>query len=533
MARCNACLHAGAGDVAPTASCVRRALEYTNLIKNLTVKTLDLYLDNIRHLAIYDEAPQETKDPDSVKLHIAKVLRIRHRRLKEIERLFQKSILSYLLLVGVPLATGKSLMCQDLMRYIQPIVDTPSLIKELLDIMDRKLHKSESGVNTDRSRSAFVSIALGVDRNDKPDHASDLSLDIYANNLKAIKGQRAVLEKKIEAIENCRTDIIETRVNAECFHDFSFARALVKSNLPREIRDIIYNHLVVNENDYILTNEYLSIEEHCQLPSCRQRMAHPFHCFMNPETMGEKIATEVAQIYYTKNKFALPDTEFLPIFLTHSAFDLPIQPFRFIRNLHVVMNIAYTNPVDLKKYHDDLSQLNRIPRKDLLCFQFSFYCYLREEDDDPSLLNVLEMLRKPIYDLKHAGSSILIKQANRLFYPDERQLLACGKFADNAEARVEDAEEVGKCPSFFNLSKDEWDDEQSATGEHDPTVNFLDDTKTYDPAYLKSLFEKRWGGSENLSRGYYQVSPNAFSMWSLIDPGDDSSECNYPGVIFD
>lgn len=174
---------------------------------------------------------------------------------------------------------------------------------------------------------------------------------------------------------------------------------------------------------------------------------------MNPKFVGHAMALELAEIYYTHNSFQIWDPELFPgifpIIPPTDPLGIKVESFKLIRHLVLIWDVDCGRPKSFKEMYHILDQLTLISRKDLLCFHLT----LRGFDDAfwsaPQTLNTLEMLRKPVYDLKHAGSTVRVDQI--LEIPrnmKKRELINWSR----ASASVD----VGST-GFFQLSHEDWE----------------------------------------------------------------------------
>ncbi|KAI4912517.1 hypothetical protein J4E90_005921 [Alternaria incomplexa] len=227
--------------------------------------------------------------------------------------------------------------------------------------------------------------------------------------------------------------------------------------LPRELRDEVYQYLVAEEDTFWFRQGL----EGLSTASDEQYVKEPYKVFC-PSYVGYEVACEAAERYYATNVFdagtqsyhsygdhptKLPGLQYLMPQLVEDLFGLGILPYKFIRHLFIRIDLTDICPPmsinpeepsrdelsDLEKLHNDLeSGLSLIVEKSKLDVTVQIMpsedewhwggepdeSDMEPADGDPyrigflnverSLLNVLEAMRKSLYDLKYSGSSVTI-----------------------------------------------------------------------------------------------------------------------------
>ncbi|PVH95241.1 hypothetical protein DM02DRAFT_660338 [Periconia macrospinosa] len=461
MSRCKICLTVDDGDIAPAASCIRRAFQYLNLSQHVLEKTLS-YFASFSHLMTCDSINRELEDFKDGHSHISKLLGLRPRERAELDKILRKNLSSRISTAGTSLETSETIICPDLMPCMQAIVGVPGSVSDFLENLDKRL-----------SDQCGEGCAQGdVD-------AFEYKLASFALEMNEIQKGNAFVEQ-LEAVKGCVSNVIEMRAAAECSN---LTRSICASNLPREVRDIIYGYLVFDEQTLFLDGPLRLRKKYNK----HHRHFYPFDWVFDPRFMAENMAEEIAQTYYSKHTFAVQLAEDIPTLLISDWFGNNIQPFRFIRRLYLFYKIRDMNHGELRKLHHALEPLNLITHKDTL----RFYLDIRSESDDKvygnvCTLNLLEALRKPIYDLKHSGSRIWIIHERHMNSWARRTILDCKYTKEDADT------------GFFNLTQERWVEEQAIVGscDPDPTAYYVDETT--DPALVQSRLEDRWGITEDM-----------------------------------
>ena len=183
-------------------------------------------------------------------------------------------------------------------------------------------------------------------------------------------------------------------------------------DIPREIRDLIYSELIYSIHDPDETplrigpdsrGEFRSYRE----PNCYvQEDLYQQSWLINPEFVGQRIAGEITKVFFAESHFWLTSAEVLPDLLAYDPFNIGFQPFNWIRKLTILEDVSDS------RLHDNLMQLCRIKRKDLLqielCFLTSFFTSPMFGNRQLDKLQLLEDIRWPVYELIHSCSKVRI-----------------------------------------------------------------------------------------------------------------------------
>ncbi|KAI4608979.1 hypothetical protein J4E80_008724 [Alternaria sp. BMP 0032] len=235
------------------------------------------------------------------------------------------------------------------------------------------------------------------------------------------------------------------------------------AKLPRELRDEVYQYLVDDMLDLEETPKGLSAASDEEFVTSYYKVFCPFY-------VGHEVACEAAECYYatgvfeawtdadTRDRFGDNGVESqglprLMRILWEDVFELGILPYKFIRHIHIRFDVDDVCPQmrtmwgedlesdkfsrqelsNLEKVHRDLeSMLSLVVDKAKLNIQVQIEPTLPgwhwrgehkwrglnpfEADSyrieyfnvERSVLNVLEAMRKFLYDLKYAGASVTV-----------------------------------------------------------------------------------------------------------------------------
>ncbi|KAI4649524.1 hypothetical protein J4E93_003844 [Alternaria ventricosa] len=145
---------------------------------------------------------------------------------------------------------------------------------------------------------------------------------------------------------------------------------------------------------------------------------------MDPAYFGTQVAQELAEVYYTTNTFYITSDENMSKLFQADPFALGIKPYELILKFTLMLNFYETkleSEDELMAMHKNLQLLQLLPtkRNHEICIRLetSFHPsgnkpYSYSMEDSRVMLNILELLRQPVYDLLHRGKAIRIFQAN-------------------------------------------------------------------------------------------------------------------------
>ncbi|KAF2833566.1 hypothetical protein CC86DRAFT_400188 [Ophiobolus disseminans] len=218
---------------------------------------------------------------------------------------------------------------------------------------------------------------------------------------------------------------------------------------------------------------------------------------MNPAFVGREVAREITAVYWSKNSFMFTSTGEFKEAMANDPFGLGMSPFDHIRTMTILLEYGYGSHADSESAYfmqtfEESKSLHVIKRKDLLCVEIRLNTDFRvragafELEDECRMLNLLEMIRYPVYELLHAGSKIDIMEYN-------------GDGGDLAERHLTgypESTQVGAHPNvnFFQMNSNEWAKEKDSVGLWDASKNFvLEENNVLDETKLRNALRERWG----------------------------------------
>ncbi|KAI4615914.1 hypothetical protein J4E83_006582 [Alternaria metachromatica] len=301
------------------------------------------------------------------------------------------------------------------------------------------------------------------------------------------------------------------------------------AKVPREVRDEVYRYIVADCETMYFGSGLGGLST----ASDEEFVTSDYKVFC-PSYVGYEVAREAAECYYATNVFEVgtqaisPDwaskrpglPQLMPL-LAEDCFNLGVLPYKFIRQIYiriVVTDICPRMPIgseellwrelsNLGNLHSDLeSALSLVEHKAKLDVRVQispdeprWYGEARTEWKDSgldemeisqrigflnverSILNVLEAMRKPLYDLKYAGSSITIM------------------------CQTMSSEDDRKMQGLFYLTEEDWQKEKEEhtlqSGYYRPYRNFIEQSMladgplSYKEEFANNLpqFRRRWG----------------------------------------
>ena len=190
--------------------------------------------------------------------------------------------------------------------------------------------------------------------------------------------------------------------------------------LPRELRDLVYLHVVRPKNGGTVRIGYLKAPPGFEAyegdgefdTHGESKDMQPSSWAMDPAFVGLEMAKEIAEVYRKKNPFFFSS---LPDFVKAMAddhFRPRVRPLDHIRELSIAIDYRIEG---LAGVYDALQTLGMIKNQDVLKVAILLNTdfppiapgYLRL-DAECTMINLLEMLRCPVYELLHAGSKVVI-----------------------------------------------------------------------------------------------------------------------------
>lgn len=237
--------------------------------------------------------------------------------------------------------------------------------------------------------------------------------------------------------------------------------------LPREIRDLIYFHLVKSLRSERGTHvrigprEEVGIITDDELSSRVRKDLQKHSWFMNPECFGPEIALEITRVYFTENAFELTDVRLVPALLTYDPFNLEFPPFNYIKSL----TILHWSDSGLTDLHTTLKYLCRIRRRnqlklDLRLYESSLFkpSWAKAFNEyKRSMLDLLENLRYTVYELIHSGSEVAIWQVASNGWESGQHTYAHRRLT-RFDADLSGSLNRRKAPivDFFTMTAEEW-----------------------------------------------------------------------------
>ncbi|KAF2872188.1 hypothetical protein BDV95DRAFT_38338 [Massariosphaeria phaeospora] len=230
---------------------------------------------------------------------------------------------------------------------------------------------------------------------------------------------------------------------------------------------------------------------------------------MDPKFVGQSVAQEVAETYYSENTFFVVREYLLPNLLSSHRFLTAFQPYNHIRKLTVLCHMYRAELISNRSEGDEI-----VPSDNARGLQFltstynglSSLCLLKQRDkleitihlesmnipsfsrprrrvefklrEESWMLHFLEVLRQPVYDLLHSGSRVTVYHRNNDSY---RYLTKFGDANPNPK-------------DLFQVTAEEWHKEKSEHGVWHFSRNLLDrEAIESDETPLCEALGKRWG----------------------------------------
>ncbi|KAF1849775.1 uncharacterized protein K460DRAFT_411598 [Cucurbitaria berberidis CBS 394.84] len=208
---------------------------------------------------------------------------------------------------------------------------------------------------------------------------------------------------KIASLKEQVEQLITRTAKAECL---LIATQFYTRSFPREIRDLVYRYVVI-------TDVYMTRIG----PNGLYEQPH-YHA-MDPAFVGEDMAKEIAEVYYSKSNFYFVENTLIPDLIKGDPFDIGIKPFQHIRRLNITFSlrdIPQSKELQILELFEIFSQLLpllQISRLELLRVQFIVETDFRKPysiDDECLMLNFLETIRIPMYMLLWQESKVSLRQ---------------------------------------------------------------------------------------------------------------------------
>ncbi|KAF2872187.1 hypothetical protein BDV95DRAFT_38360 [Massariosphaeria phaeospora] len=237
-----------------------------------------------------------------------------------------------------------------------------------------------------------------------------------------------------------RNHLVEHHTIAECL---PIASSFFASGLSRELRDVVYSYLCVEKvKIHIGRPSYIEEPITDRVRQREHEDMQPDSYAMDPRYMGESMAQEVAETYYSQNHFSVPSyNKHLKGLLSSHPLLPAIRPFDLIRKVDVPIeefqSAAWLNWEQEKEQLDErynrLSSLCMLSRRDQVqvkielstqysAFKSPSHHPENELQEERHILNSLEVMRKPIYDLLHSGSKVILRHEQEPQHEDDDQV---------------------------------------------------------------------------------------------------------------
>ncbi|KAH6868351.1 hypothetical protein BKA58DRAFT_459082 [Alternaria rosae] len=151
---------------------------------------------------------------------------------------------------------------------------------------------------------------------------------------------------------------------------------------------------------------------------------------MDPAYFGEHVAQELTESYYNINSFYITSAQETSKLFRADPFKLGTRPYQFIRKFMLALNLCEAelqSEDELATIRKHLQDFELLPakRKHEICIRLetsfqlgqillggSRFRYPYDMEHERVILNVLESIRRPVYDLIHRGKSIRVFQVN-------------------------------------------------------------------------------------------------------------------------
>jgi hypothetical protein len=138
---------------------------------------------------------------------------------------------------------------------------------------------------------------------------------------------------------------------------------------------------------------------------------------MNPAFVGVEVAKEIAEVYYSRNRFHIDWEIRIPDFIKGVPFKIGVDPAKNLRRLTGLVDLTSNGithdeeVAQLQRLLTNLLPLTLIKRKDLLEVEIRHTtAYHKRSPRGVRMLNLLETIRIPIYFLLHHGAKVILPQ---------------------------------------------------------------------------------------------------------------------------
>lgn len=151
---------------------------------------------------------------------------------------------------------------------------------------------------------------------------------------------------------------------------------------------------------------------------------------MNPDFVGDVMAKEVAELYYSMLPFSIDCGEtsehLLSEYLNGDPFKVSIRPYEHIQKLTVCFHTGEDKD-DLEGFHKKLTPLLSLPQRDKSRIHLEITTHSACE---AYMLNLLEELRQPVYELMHSGATVTVEHVDENYdcFQKRRYLTSQGRY---------------------------------------------------------------------------------------------------------
>ncbi|KAI4924099.1 hypothetical protein J4E85_008259 [Alternaria conjuncta] len=205
---------------------------------------------------------------------------------------------------------------------------------------------------------------------------------------------------------------------------------------------------------------------------------------MDPAYFGMQVAQELTEAYYSTNTFYVTSDEEMAKLFKADPFEMGTKPYELIRKFTLAFNFYETNlesKDELMAMYNNLQLLKLLPtkRNHEICIRLetSFHAwgnkpYPYSMEDRRVMLNILELLRQPVYDLIHRGKAVRVFHANldHMEDPSWRQVSDV-----SVRYLINPTRGRGKWwpkGQLFGMTEEEWRKEKQ-DGDADPKGHFI------------------------------------------------------------
>jgi hypothetical protein len=254
---------------------------------------------------------------------------------------------------------------------------------------------------------------------------------------------------------------------------------------------------------------------------------------MDPACVGMPMAKEIAEVYYSQNRFYCTTTTDLKDMLLGDPFNIGVQPFEHVRRLVLRVDIpAFADTLGtefefLCNTYDHIKPLEMIKFKDRLKIEMTLETDLKkrrkfELEQERLMHNILETIRQPVYDLMFAGSKVEVRQSiDEANAYGTRCLVYAGSNRRFFGFTMEEWYKVPTIPNITCGSTLISIQEKNEQPIWDPSRHFISKTDIRNnEVEFRRIFRERWGRTHAL-KGFSYLYPDYLSSSGEDDGNDD------------